>query len=256
MVGSLLIHPWAFAFLFAVLVVLGLSEFYRMSGQGSGNRMMVVGIAIGIILFMALFIGHHYDIKELIPAVMLCLLLAILILTLYLPGKSGFESAGGLLLGTLYVALPLGLASGLVYSRLAEGYNISLLLFVYIVIWIYDSAAYLTGMAIGRNPLFKRVTPKKTIEGLAGGILLTFVAAWAMRGLFELIPTPLYYLLTLLIILSGTFGDFVESWLKRSAGVKDSGSIMPGHGGILDRLDSLLFAIPVVYITILIYHLA
>ena len=255
MVGSLLIHPWAFSGLFVVLVVLGLREYYGMSAREYGKWMPVAGIAMGIILFLSLFLGHHLDLPKLIPPVMIGIMLLTLILTLYLPGKSGFDTAGRMLLGTLYVALPLGLASGLVYGPLSEGYNTGLLLFVYLIIWIYDSAAYLSGMAIGRTPLFKRVTPKKTIEGLAGGTLLTLAAAWAMRDFFEVIPDLLYYLLTLLIILSGTFGDFFESWIKRSAGVKDSGTIMPGHGGILDRLDSLLFAIPVVYITILIYPL-
>jgi phosphatidate cytidylyltransferase len=128
-----------------------------------------------------------------------------------------------------------------------------LIIGIFILIWVNDSFAYLVGSTIGRNKLFPAVSPKKTIEGTVGGFVFAMVAAYFLAK-YEPIITPVqWYILASVIVLFGTLGDLIESKLKRAAGVKDSGAIIPGHGGMLDRLDSMVFAAPFAYLTLNIF---
>jgi len=128
-----------------------------------------------------------------------------------------------------------------------------LIMGIFILIWVNDSFAYLVGSTLGRTKLFSAVSPKKTVEGTMGGFVFTMVAAYFL-GKYEPIISPIqWFILAAVIVLFGTLGDLLESKLKRSAGVKDSGAILPGHGGMLDRLDSMVFAAPFAYLTLNIF---
>lgn len=155
--------------------------------------------------------------------------------------ENSIQGLGTSLIVTFYLTIPLSLAGT------DNIYDSSLLLTLFILIWCNDTFAYVTGRLLGRTPLLKRLSPNKTIEGLLGGILLTGVAAYFM---FLYLDTPFSswtQMAGLAVVTSvfSTLGDLFESGLKRSAGVKDSGNILPGHGGILDRIDSFLFVMPV-----------
>jgi phosphatidate cytidylyltransferase len=121
------------------------------------------------------------------------------------------------------------------------------------MIWCNDTFAYLVGKSIGKHKLLERVSPKKTIEGFIGGIVFTLLASILISQFYTFFNVTLWIISALIISIFGTLGDLVESKFKREAGVKDSGNIMPGHGGILDRLDSAIFVIPFLYIFYLIY---
>ncbi|MCW5517725.1 phosphatidate cytidylyltransferase [Muriicola sp. Z0-33] len=128
-----------------------------------------------------------------------------------------------------------------------------LIMGIFILIWVNDSFAYLVGKSIGRTKLFPAVSPKKTWEGTIGGLIFTLGAAFVM-ALYEPIVNPKQWMiLAAVIVITGSLGDLIESKLKRAAGVKDSGAILPGHGGMLDRLDSLVFAAPFAYLTLMIF---
>lgn len=128
-----------------------------------------------------------------------------------------------------------------------------LIMGIFVLIWVNDSFAYLVGSLIGRTKLFTAVSPKKTIEGTLGGFVFTMGAAFIL-GKYEPIISPLQWMvLAAVIVIFGTLGDLIESKFKRSAGVKDSGAIIPGHGGMLDRLDSMVFAAPFAYLTLNIF---
>ena len=128
-----------------------------------------------------------------------------------------------------------------------------LIMGIFILIWVNDSFAYLVGKSIGRTKLYPAVSPKKTVEGTLGGFIFTLGAAYLMAK-YEPIVNPIQWIiLAAVIVLAGSLGDLVESKLKREAGVKDSGAILPGHGGMLDRLDSLVFAAPFAYLTLNIF---
>ena len=128
-----------------------------------------------------------------------------------------------------------------------------LIMGVFILIWVNDSFAYLVGKSIGRHKLYPSISPKKTIEGSLGGFVFTLLAAYLMARYEPILDLTQWMVLAAVIVLMGSLGDLLESKLKRQAGVKDSGAILPGHGGMLDRLDSLIFAAPFAYLTLNIF---
>jgi phosphatidate cytidylyltransferase len=119
-----------------------------------------------------------------------------------------------------------------------------------LLLWVNDTGAYLIGILIGRHRLMERISPKKSWEGFFGGLVVTMLAAWLLSGWLGVVDTAGWIFISLLISVAGTYGDLAESMLKRSIGVKDSGTILPGHGGFLDRFDSAVISFPLVYLFI------
>ncbi len=122
-----------------------------------------------------------------------------------------------------------------------------------LLLWANDTGAYLTGITLGRHRLMERISPKKSWEGFFGGLVISVVAAWLLSGWLGVVGTSGWIIISIIISIAGTYGDLTESMLKRSMGVKDSGSVMPGHGGFLDRFDSALISFPLVYLFISIF---
>ncbi|MCM5664384.1 phosphatidate cytidylyltransferase [Galbibacter mesophilus] len=130
----------------------------------------------------------------------------------------------------------------------------SLIIGIFILIWVNDSFAYLVGKTIGKTKLFPSVSPKKTVEGFLGGLVFALIASYVLYITTKELNLIQWLILTVVVVVTGSLGDLVESKFKRLAGVKDSGAILPGHGGLLDRLDSLIFAAPFAYLTLQIFH--
>ncbi len=126
-------------------------------------------------------------------------------------------------------------------------FNGKILLGIFILIWASDSGAYVFGVTMGKNKLFERISPKKTWEGFIGGVVISQVAAFLLSRYFGDLGYLHWGIIAGIVAVFGTLGDLVESMIKRSVKIKDSGKILPGHGGILDRFDSLLFTIPVIF---------
>jgi phosphatidate cytidylyltransferase len=163
------------------------------------------------------------------------------------PGPKVLASAAATLFGPIYIGLPLGTLAAVRSTVWGDGTGMLLLLLVVIV--ISDSAQYYTGRAFGRRPLSPIISPKKTVEGAIGGVLFgTLAMAGLGHYIFDHSSLILLVLLGAVISLLGIVGDLFESLLKRSAGIKDSSNLIPGHGGVLDRIDSWLFAAPVYYV--------
>jgi phosphatidate cytidylyltransferase len=132
-----------------------------------------------------------------------------------------------------------------------NGYNPKILISIFILIWTNDSFAYIVGKSIGRTKLFERISPKKTIEGFVGGVVFSVIASYLISKYYIQIADGkmfIWIIIALIVGFFGTIGDLIESKFKRFAGVKDSGKIMPGHGGVLDRLDSVIFVAPIVFL--------
>lgn len=150
-----------------------------------------------------------------------------------------------------YVIIPFLLIIKLPF--LEGTYNPYILIGSFILIWTNDTFAYIVGKTMGKHKLFERISPKKTIEGFLGGMVFTLIGAYILTR-FDVFLTPVFNSplvwmgAAIILVIFGTLGDLVESKFKRNAGVKDSGNIMPGHGGILDRLDSIIFAIPFLFL--------
>ena len=148
-----------------------------------------------------------------------------------------------------YIILPFLLITKIPFGKV--GYNPKIIISIFILIWTNDTFAYIVGKSIGKRKLFEKVSPKKTIEGFVGGVVFAVLASYIISKYYiEIVEsnTFIWIITALIVSIFGTIGDLIESKFKRIAGVKDSGSIMPGHGGILDRLDSVIFATPIIFL--------
>jgi phosphatidate cytidylyltransferase len=233
--------PAAFTGIVAVSGCLCLFELYRLCFQDSPRPFPV---AIGLLGCLALIVGpHHPDLVQpgLLVAVIAVLSIPLLVET---PILDSLRQGAIVLTGMLYVGLTL---SYLVLIRLMPEGEF-LLIFLLLITWAADTGAYYVGTLYGRRLLAPRVSPKKTFEGLVGGFIgatiIAFIARWTFMPEFSPLETVV---LALFLTVAGLWGDLVESAIKRSVGVKDSGGLLPGHGGMLDRLDSLLFSAPAFY---------
>ncbi|MGD9978598.1 MAG: phosphatidate cytidylyltransferase, partial [Bacteroidales bacterium] len=153
------------------------------------------------------------------------------------------------ILRIFYIALPFSLLNFIVIngSSFKMTYDPKVLLGILFLIWINDTGAYLTGMSIGNHKMAPRISPKKSWEGFWGGIIFTIFVSWIIAAYFTEVSFKHWFVIGIISALMSVFGDLVESMFKRSVGVKDSGKFLPGHGGLLDRFDSPIMAIPVVY---------
>jgi phosphatidate cytidylyltransferase len=148
-----------------------------------------------------------------------------------------------------YIILPFTIMTKIPFGK--DGYNPKILISIFILIWTNDSFAYIVGKSIGKTKLFARISPKKTIEGFVGGVLFSVIASYLVSKYYIEIAegkTFIWIIIALIVGVFGTIGDLIESKFKRIAGVKDSGKIMPGHGGVLDRLDSVIFVAPIIFL--------
>ena len=230
---------WLVGVVFTLVALLCLREFFDMAERLRLQPFRVVGYGAAAVLILARDLPH--------PAFFVTLAAVLLVLSLQ-PGRSldlCLGSVSATLLGVIYIGGSVALAGEI------QGLNPHWLFFVLLVNWVGDSAAYYVGRVIGRRPLASRISPNKTWEGTLASAFLGSAAAVAYLSYAPLDVRALEAaLLGLGVNVAGQLGDLVESGLKRSAGVKDSGSLLPGHGGILDRLDGLLFAFPAAYLVL------
>lgn len=179
----------------------------------------------------------------------LLLLFGLLLLELYLHAERPFPNVGNYLLGLLYVGMPLTLLIQIAYWT--GDYGPHRVFGLMWLVWTNDTAAYLIGSQVGKNKLFPRISPKKTWEGTIAGAVCTLLMAWGLSYLIQEYSLQQWLAMALVAAIMGTLGDLVESMLKRSVGVKDSGSLFPGHGGFLDRFDAFLFVQPFAWAALL-----
>ncbi|MCM1522759.1 MAG: phosphatidate cytidylyltransferase [Muribaculaceae bacterium] len=252
---AVILGGWWFIGLFAIFSALAISEFSRLSNSltgGENTTTLVIDIAGGLILTIGLACVNMQLFTplttKLIGGTLFTLYLLYLIVRLvsqiYTREASPLVNLAFSYMSQIYIALPLGLMS--MYYTLPAG--TPLLLAMFIMIWLSDTGAYLVGSMIGRHKLIPRISPGKTWEGFIGGVCFAMGSAFVMKLCFPSVYSaiPLLGLVGLgfVVAIFATWGDLVESLIKRTLGVKDSGNIMPGHGGILDRIDSLLLVIP------------
>lgn len=253
--GAVAWSPWSFGVLLLLLLVGGMHEFYALAEARGDRPQRLIGMVTGAVLFAVNFAflsgsaGAAGGLRPLLAAGMAFLLLLLplmLVCELYRRGENPAANVGVTLLGICYVALPLTLMAYIPFvGRYA--WNPWTMLFFVFIIWANDVFAYLVGMALGRHRLFERLSPKKSWEGFFGGVAGALVMGYvASRCMGE--AWWVWIGLALVAAVTGVLGDLVESMFKRAAGVKDSGTIIPGHGGILDRFDAMLLAAPFVVV--------
>lgn len=251
-IAAILVDQHLFAFLFLVFTVIGLWEFYSMVERAGVFPNKIGGIVAGIVLFTtnAMIAMSMINLEYLLLNFIFVFL--IFLLELYRNNPNPFTNIAFTFFGLLYVAVPFSLLNYFPNPAFLPGvYHTSFLLGFFFMIWINDTGAYLLGTALGRHKLFERVSPKKTWEGALGGALLTFVSAYVISLYYSNIYLRDWLVIAAIVVVFGTYGDLFESMFKRSINTKDSGTILPGHGGVLDRFDSVFMAAPFVFVYLL-----
>lgn len=258
LVGCTLYSPLSFGIVFIIISALSVYEFAHLmnqSGEVSLNKTITgLGAAYLFLAFMG-FCTAATGMRIFLPYLML--LLYLMITELYLRKKNPIGNWAFSMFSQLYVALPFALLNVLAFQNTPETggatYNPVLPLSVFVFIWLNDTAAYCIGSWMGKHRLFERISPKKSWEGSIAGGLFSVASSFALACFFPFMSVWQWAGLAVTVVVFGTWGDLAESLMKRRLGIKDSGSILPGHGGMLDRFDSALMAIPaaVVYLYLL-----
>lgn len=251
----LLSMVWGLWLLLSVFAMAGIIEFNRLTGVNRPYIFRIVldcAAAVWLLYATAQYgMAISHGIGIFLPY--LLYLLYVVCRSTFLPHQAMLPSLGNSVIGQLYIAVPLALTIRLTlvvdpFSSMTQ-YNGLLLLAIFIFIWVNDTGAYLVGSRWGKRRLAPNISPKKSVEGSIGGLLLVLLSAVVLRLLlFPELSWLSILLIAAVVAIFGTIGDLFESSLKRQAGVKDSGKLIPGHGGILDRIDSLLLAVPAVYL--------
>lgn len=266
-IGCILYGPFSYLALFSVLIFGTLYEFYNLvnlSKEVHINK-LVHSIA-GVVLFGCFFMQASHTSGKFgnnIFVFYMCYLIFLFVSRLYTHKDNPLRTLAFILLGQIYIALPLSLLNSIAFhsvyvpmGNIYDDYNPILLLALFFFLWINDTGALLVGIGIGRHKLFPRVSPKKTWEGVFGGMAFNaiFALLFYKANFWEFLGQDIHELtrytridwivIGITISIFGTYGDLVESFVKRAVGVKDSGKILPGHGGLWDRFDSLILAAP------------
>lgn len=251
-----LMGPVSTEFLFALVTGLGIWEYCGLVNNIKGVQVnRLISTVAGVYFFLAMG-GFCSGIVQ-SGAVFVPYLLTVVYLfisELYADTENAVNDMAYTMLGQMYIALPLSMINVLVFNATPEGdvaFNSLLPLSVFIFLWANDTGAYCSGSLFGKHKLFPRISPGKTWEGSAGGAVLVLIAAGiigysdnSMAAAEGSMSIPQWLGLGLVVVVFGTWGDLVESLFKRTLGIKDSGNILPGHGGMLDRFDSSLMAMP------------
>ena len=253
LLACILYNNISFGALFALVTCLAVNEFCNLIHEYKKTTFSTpVAVVGGLYLFLAFFMMDKVAEPFMLFVPYLILIAFALVRELYKKADSPLDNMAYFALSQLYAALPFALLN--ILTTFGPGaYNDIMPLSIFIFLWCSDSGAYFVGSAIGRHRLFERISPKKSWEGSIGGGVLALVAAYVLSLFYPTLGAIEWMGMAAVVVVTGTWGDLIESCMKREMGIKDSGNILPGHGGILDRFDSAILAIPsvVVYLYIL-----
>jgi phosphatidate cytidylyltransferase len=268
MVGGIWWNYWSLCTLFFLISMLGLNEFYGLVEKSSCQPQRWTGLVVGALIFIIVALKDRFLGGSLLIFSPCVLLIAfIFFIELYRNHPNPFANIALTVIGIIYIVLPFAMwvsylspflpGSNLVNDNpllkligdaLTPKYNPHVLLGFFFIVWTNDTGAYLSGMTMGKHKLWERISPKKTWEGFFGGVILSIGIAFLISHYYTELSPIVWMLVGLTIGIFGTLGDLVKSLLKRSIDVKDSGTLLPGHGGILDRFDAVLLATPMVLV--------
>jgi phosphatidate cytidylyltransferase len=250
-IGTAIWNVWAFTAVFAMFTVCGIWEFFLLVSKTGIKPFRIYGTAIAFSVYAITALAATGLIGPFAP---LCYLIVFSIsflfffAELYLRSATPFHNIAYTFLGIIYLAIPFSMLIAMVNVGYGSFGIFTFPVFYFFMIWANDTFAYLVGSAIGKHRLFERISPKKSWEGAIGGLFFTFILAFIFSRIHNYFTLPQWLGLAAVIVVFGNFGDLAESMFKRSIGVKDSGKFFPGHGGILDRFDSVLLSAPFVFV--------
>ncbi len=242
---------YTFSLLFFIIAAGCLWEFFGLTLDLHTRRDKIrktIAVALGLMPFVLVTTLSLLKIKDPENFITLSSLLfspfvfTIFIYELYSHSKEPFANIAFMILGLFYIGVPFALVDFIAFD--GDNFNSRIVLGLLVLTWVNDTGAYLTGSMIGKTPLFPRISPNKTWEGSSGGFITTLVFGYLLSLVFTEIPLAQWMGLAVIVAIFGGLGDLVESMLKRSVNVKDSGDLLPGHGGLLDRFDAFIFVVP------------
>ncbi len=241
---ALVFSDWTYFLIFALILGASQMEFYKLSGLDGMLPLKSFGTILGLLIFALTFMVE----KERLPHEYLYLIFPLVSLTFFIKlykktDKKPFTGVAYTYLGIFYVAVPFSLLNLAVFSVDAV-YHYEILVGCILILWASDTGAYFAGTRFGKTKLFERVSPKKSWEGFIGGAFSALIVAFVISNYFLVLDDWKWLVIAGIIIIAGTYGDLIESLFKRSIEIKDSGSVLPGHGGFMDRFDGLLLSAP------------
>ncbi len=245
-IASIWFGPNSFYILFLAVALIALNEFYNLTSTDHISPLKVIGLSIGAITFLGISPLTSLISQEKSTAIIAVSITLIFIAELYRKKQEPFTNIAYTLLGIVYTVIPFAILTKI--ATITGTYNRGLIIGYFFLLWSSDSFAYVFGSWLGKNKLFERISPKKSWEGFIGAMLSAGTVAYFIHTLNPEISQLNWIVIALIIVATGTLGDLVESLLKRSLNVKDSGTILPGHGGMLDRFDGLLISVPFVWL--------
>lgn len=250
-VGGIYAGPFTFVLLFTLVTGLCLWEFFGLVLSRQHRRDLIrrlLALGLGMVPFLLSTIVQLDLVQEQETFIAIASLLifpfifSAFIYELYTKSERPFSNVAFVVLGMVYLGVPFSL---MLFVAFQDGQYFPNLVFALLAMnWMNDTGAYLIGSQLGKNPLFPRISPKKTWEGAAGGLLGTLLISVLFWQFFQELRLIDWLVLSVIVTLFGSLGDLVESMLKRSVKIKDSGSLLPGHGGLLDRFDAFIFLLP------------
>ncbi len=247
-IAAIELSPYTFMLLFMIINLLSIIEFYRLFIRNDLTPRIFSGITLSLILYITSALVASGKVSAQLLFLNIPMVFLIFIFELYLKSEKPFENIAYTLLGVIYLTVPLALFNSMAFLPGENtGYHSGIIIGYFLILWASDTGAYLSGMTFGKHKLFERHSPKKTWEGSIGGCLAALLLGYINAQFFKQLTLSEWFIVSIIIVVSGTFGDLIESMLKRSLNIKDSGTILPGHGGMLDRFDGLFISIPFVF---------
>jgi phosphatidate cytidylyltransferase len=235
---------WTYFLIFAVILAFSQMEFYKLSGLDGMLPLKSFGTFLGLMIFALTFLIEKEQFRNEYLYLMFPLVSLTFFIKLYRKtDKKPFTGVAYTYLGIFYVAVPFSLLNLAVFS-VDQVYHFEIIIGCLLILWASDTGAYFAGTKFGKTKLFERVSPKKSWEGFLGGAFSAIAVAFVLARYFQVIEDWKWLVISGIIIIAGTYGDLIESLFKRSIEIKDSGHILPGHGGFMDRFDGLLLSAP------------
>lgn len=247
MLGSIFLGAYTFTFFYLLLSLFSLAEFYKLIKTSGIRPHRSIALLVAGLIFMVTAAYHFFQFDTKYLLILIPLVFSVFLAELYKKDTIPFGNISYTFVGFIYVTVPFCFFYSLGFLSSWTDYNFHLPLSFLLMLWANDTGAYLFGRKLGNHKLFERHSPKKTWEGFFGGMVTSLAVSFIISTIFTEISPLIWAGMSVLVVSFGTLGDLVESMLKRSLNAKDSGNILPGHGGLLDRFDGLLIAAPVVY---------
>lgn len=249
MLGAIILGQFVFAILMLGITVAGMIEFLQLLTKKDIQPSIFASVIAGVLVYALLALQATGIIEVRYLLLILPLIFILFFIELWRNKPNPFLNIAFSIIAILYIAIPFGLLIYMFDNIVHSGpLHLGIVMGYFLIIWLNDTGAYFTGSLIGKHKLFERISPNKSWEGSIGGAIFAFATAWGLSLFFTQLTLIQWLVLASILIITGSLGDLTESLLKRSLGIKDSGNILPGHGGILDRFDAVLLSVPFVFV--------